>query len=331
MYIRILNKNKMELREVEGEDIEELYQLGDSFGSLFSHSSWIKLFDSDKILRLGFYEKDDRLIGGVYLLRKRFFVFEMLTDFSFSPHIDIFYSKQNKNNSKKNSFVKQLTFLFVQYLEKRNQVFLFSFGLNPEHKDVQPFLWNNFKVSLKYTYRIDLSIIEIDKLYSPERRNDIKKAKIDGIVVKQTKDCNVLLNLIKKTFTRQHKSVDVDFIEKLVTSFSDNNSFIFTAYDKRGIPLSSCFFVYDRSHVYYLLSGYNNDFKHHGAGPLCIDEAIKYSKSLGMNVFDFEGSMQPQIEKYFRGFGGDLIYYPYINKSYLLFEMILKLKLRRLF
>lgn len=50
----------------------------------------------------------------------------------------------------------------------------------------------------------------------------------------------------------------------------------------------------------------------------------KHAKNLGLKYFDFERSMIPQIERYFRGFGGQLTPYYRINKAKLPFEILLK-------
>ena len=56
-----------------------------------------------------------------------------------------------------------------------------------------------------------------------------------------------------------------------------------------------------------------------------------YAKGKGLKAFDFEGSMLPEVEKFFRGFGGDLIPYYTINKAFLPVEMALKFMKRELF
>ena len=43
-------------------------------------------------------------------------------------------------------------------------------------------------------------------------------------------------------------------------------------------------------------------------------------------IFDFEGSMQPGIEKYFREFGGDLVPYAAIEKSSFLMTLLKAIK-----
>jgi hypothetical protein len=60
-------------------------------------------------------------------------------------------------------------------------------------------------------------------------------------------------------------------------------------------------------------------------------ESVKHAKDLGLRYFDFEGSMVPQIETYFRGFGGRLTPYYRINRASLPIEIILKFFKRRLF
>lgn len=56
--------------------------------------------------------------------------------------------------------------------------------------------------------------------------------------------------------------------------------------------------------------------------------SILFAKQTGAQVFDFEGSMQPGIEKYFREFGGDLIPYAAVEKSGLLLSLLMKLRKR---
>nr|WP_243426332.1 GNAT family N-acetyltransferase [Caldicoprobacter guelmensis] len=167
---------------------------------------------------------------------------------------------------------------------------------------------------------------------SVERRNDINKAIKDNLAVRKIDDYNIVKSLVLKTFSRQKKDVDNKYyLDKILFSFAnDNNSFAFATF-KEEIPIASAFCVYDRTTAYYLLGGYDHEFKHHGAGALAVWEAIKCSKELGLKYFDFEGSMIPQIERYFRGFGGELTAYFRINRAWLPLEVILKCYRRELF
>jgi len=142
---------------------------------------------------------------------------------------------------------------------------------------------------------------------------------------------NVIENLVKSTFMRQNKKVNNYYLKKILYEFTNQeNSFSFVAL-KDGIPLSAALCVYDKNTAYYLLGGYDYENKHHGAGALVIWESIKYAKSIGLKEFDFEGSMVPQIERYFRGFGGRLTPYFRVNKAKLPLEILLKFVKRELF
>ena len=49
-----------------------------------------------------------------------------------------------------------------------------------------------------------------------------------------------------------------------------------------------------------------------------------HCKKMGLKIFDFEGSMIPEVESYFRSFGPKMLPYYTINKAKMPFEIILK-------
>ncbi|HOK80319.1 MAG TPA: GNAT family N-acetyltransferase, partial [bacterium] len=100
---------------------------------------------------------------------------------------------------------------------------------------------------------------------------------------------------------------------------------------KGAKAISAMLCIHNNSYAHYLLGGYDESSKHRGAGVLSMWEGIIYAKSLGLKYFDFEGSMVPEIEKYFRGFGGVLTPYFRVNKAKLPLEIFLKFYKRELF
>jgi hypothetical protein len=58
---------------------------------------------------------------------------------------------------------------------------------------------------------------------------------------------------------------------------------------------------------------------------------IRHARDLGLEVYDFEGSMVPGIEQYFRSFGGTLTPLYRVVKASLPIEMALKPFKRSLF
>ena len=133
------------------------------------------------------------------------------------------------------------------------------------------------------------------------------------------------------TFARHRVVANRGLIKTILFSFArPDNSYTFVV-RSQGIPIAGAFVIHDARTAYYLLGGYHSESKHHGAGTLALFDAIRHARGLGLKTFDFEGSMIPAIERYFRGFGGKLTPYYRVNKAWLPLEMALKLVRRNLF
>jgi hypothetical protein len=81
--------------------------------------------------------------------------------------------------------------------------------------------------------------------------------------------------------------------------------------DSDGELLSAVFLVWDRHRSYYLLGGFREDEEKakiaRVATTYCLWTAMNFTReTLGLKVFDLEGSMIPGVELFFRKFGGDL-------------------------
>jgi lipid II:glycine glycyltransferase (peptidoglycan interpeptide bridge formation enzyme) len=125
--------------------------------------------------------------------------------------------------------------------------------------------------------------------------------------------------------------VDGAFVNKILTSFlNDHSGFAFVSY-LNNKPIATAFCISDQTTCYYLLGGYDNENKHQAAGVSVIWNSMLHAKEKGFSIFDFEGSMLPEVEKFFRGFGGNLIPYYTINRAWFPVEVALKFIKRELF
>jgi hypothetical protein len=133
------------------------------------------------------------------------------------------------------------------------------------------------------------------------------------------------------TFARQGKRLDKNAVDEILFGYADEgNSYAFTAHCE-GRAIAACFVVHDQRTAYYLMGGYDERAGHHAAGPAAMFAAIRHAREMGLETFDFEGSVIPPIERYFRGFGGRLTPYLTVNRAWLPIEMLLKLRKRTLF
>ena len=322
----------MKIKEIiNPEDKIKYSKLAKEISVIFNTLEWLKIF-GNKVKIFGIYENEEDLMGGFCLYEERRFCFKIYRNLPFTPCVGPFFQNKAQNPVTIMGNLKKVIDLMAEAMGKLSYSVV-SISLNRNIKDTQPFIWKKFKVIPGYTYILDLkkpSEIILNEM-SKERRNDIVRAIKDKLSVRQVSDFEIVKSLVLKTFLRQKKKINTYYLDKILFEFAnENNSFAFVVF-KNKMPLVATFCVFDGNIAYYLLGGYDYGYKHHGAGPLAIWEAIKHSRRLGLKYFDFEGSMIPHVEKYFRGFGGILTPYYKVNKAKLPLEIVLKFFKRELF
>jgi len=314
----------MKIQPLSDSEKPKYDELAEEYGTIFNSTKWLNIF-GDKVQLYGIYDKGDSLIGGFTGYEKRKFGLRIFRNPPYTPVMGPFLEIKAKNPVAIMDFWKEVLSLLADFLDNFHSSII-SVSLSRNVIDTQPFIWKKFKVVPGYTYVVGLNepIDNIRGNMSAEKRNDINKATRDGLLVEQVNNFEVVKALVFKTFLRQELSVNKDYLSKILFEFAtEDNSFAFVTF-KDNSPIAASFCVYDRNTAYYLLGGYDDKNRHHGAGALSVWEAIKHAQGLGLKYFDFEGSMVPPIEKYFRGFGGKLTPYYRVNKAKLPIEILLK-------
>jgi lipid II:glycine glycyltransferase (peptidoglycan interpeptide bridge formation enzyme) len=110
---------------------------------------------------------------------------------------------------------------------------------------------------------------------------------------------------------------------------SEENAFGFITY-KDNKPSAMVFILKDDQTAYYLFGSFDKENQHEGAGALAMYSAIEQAKKLDLTTFDFSGSMIPSVEKYFRGFGGELIPMIQIVKASKKGKILLRIRRRKI-
>lgn len=179
--------------------------------------------------------------------------------------------------------------------------------MGPDVVDMQPFIWAGYSISLRYTYRIDLSDLEVAwQNMTDKRRNDIRKAERDGITVDDHGSLHEILSIVEETFQKHRRAVHfselADRRDQMLRSCNQCRSFV--ARDRFGEAVAGIHIVWDERCAYYLLGGYGTAGTHRGAGALAIWEAVRYAGNLGLQRFDILASSIPLIDRFIRDFGG---------------------------
>lgn len=321
----------MKIRPLNASELPAYNLLARRQGTLFNTTEWLALF-GDQMQALGIFDKGDHLVGGLSLYQERRWGVKIIRRAPFTPTCGPFLEVKAKNPVAVIEERRAALDCMIDYLEKEAPG-LCMLPLDRGIEDALPFFWRGYKVVPNYTYLLELTVPldHISKKMSPTRRRNMTKAARDGLVVRQVTDFSIIRNLVLTTFDRQRKFVDRACLEAILFQYAHSaNSFAFSAYQGDD-PIAACFVVHDAETAYYLLGGYNNDNRHHGAGAIAMFEAIQHAQQLGLKRFDFEGSVIPAIERYFRGFGGTLTPYLTINKGWLPIEVALKFIKRNIF
>jgi len=321
----------MRVKEITDAEKAEYNELAFQYGTIYNTVDWLGVF-GDRVRLIGIYDDGNHLKGGFTLYQVKKFGLRIIRNPPYTPNVGPFLEIEAKNHITIMETWKKALTLLADFIDSYPS-WVTSVALSKNIIDTQPFIWKKFKVVAGYKYLVDLngSIDDIWSRMSRNRKNEIKKAESDGLVTKKVDDYEIVKMLYMKTLSRQEMVANEYYLDKVLFEFSnDANSFAFAVYDKER-PIASFFVVYDKIDSHGVVSGYDHEQKHRGAGPLATWAAIKHAKSLGLQHFDFEGSMIPRIEQYLRGFGGQLVPYYSVNKAKLPLEILLKFFKRDLF
>jgi hypothetical protein len=273
-------------------------------GTLFHTTKWLQT--TGEAFKIYGCFKDDCLIGGMVVE----VVDHRIAGHSHhSPYLGVVLPPSFPKYLTTLTYHKNILIALANYVKEQFQAI--SSRMGPDVRDVQPFIWAGYSISVRYTYRIDLRDLDAAWLnMEDKRRNDIRKAERDGITIDHEGSMKDILSLVETTFQRQRQRVDFGELamrrEKVLSA--NNQCRCFVAKSSAGEPIAGVFMVWDEKCAYYLLGGYHPESSHRGAGALAIWNAIRYAgEALELQQFDFVGSTVRPVERFFRDFGGFLI------------------------
>ena len=174
--------------------------------------------------------------------------------------------------------------------------------------DWLPFYWEGYQQTTRYTYLLP-DIKNEEALWSNMstniRRNITKARDKYRISVKKGIPVEAFLQVQEQTFERQQKKMweDTRMLEQLITASRERGQGdLWGGYDEEGRLHAAAFIVWQGDSAYYLGGGGNPALRDSGAHSLILWECIRYA-SQHTDTFDFEGSMLPGVERFFREFG----------------------------
>jgi hypothetical protein len=182
--------------------------------------------------------------------------------------------------------------------------------MSPDLVDVQAFDWAGFSVSVRYTYRLDLTNLpEVWRNMDDKRRNDIRRAQRAGVTTDAQATLAEILPLVENAYRRN--GIEAGFgdlaLKREQALRARNCSRCLVARGRSGEALAAVYLVWDARTAYYLLGGFDPAKTQRGAVALALWDAMRLSgEVLKLQRFDLLPGNIRLHERFFRGFGGRL-------------------------
>ena len=282
-------------------------------GSFFGSSFWMYLH-GDAIITLGVFGKDN-LIGTLLLFRYSKLGKEFLIHPPLAPHCGLKVEVTAEKRSTRQGQVKRILSSLAAYLRDHHKKSYIDFCLPAEFNDAQPFQWLNFEVSPKHSYRLSLKKSEEELLaeMSTERRKNIKQGASKNYQIESNGDSENVLDLLMNSVEKASMPNNAMVLKNLL-ALPPTQYYSTLIYDQSKSAAANIV-VFDKTDAFYFAGGYDKTKSDSTSGTIALWASILKAKKLGCQSFDFLGSSVPQIERYFRGFGAELISYPRVRQT----------------
>lgn len=189
--------------------------------------------------------------------------------------------------------------------------------LRPQSHLGMAFHLAGFDLSTRYTYIVP-ELSDAEGLFMQCRENirrEIRKAE-KSLHVTLSDDIDLLHTVKKAHYTAQKGQYQISksLLQRGFTyAREQQQGELLVAKDNQGHPQGALWYVWDTESAYYLHGGTFLHAKNSGAMSLLLWTALTRAAQ-HTRTFNFEGSMVPSIERYFRSFGGERT--PYLAVSH---------------
>lgn len=226
----------------------------------------------------------------------------ILTQPPLTPYLGPWYRGSTAKAASQFSERRQLTAELVAKLPKAD---LFAQNQWPKIPDCLPFLWEGFSQRTGYTHWLE-QLQDVDALWHgflESTRREIRKAE-KRVEIVASSDIDILLDLHERAFAQRGLAVPRKrtYVRTVVEgALRANKARLLVARDEQGNSHAANLMVFDERSAHYLLGGSDARYRTSGAASLLLWDAIKFAATRS-RMFDFEGSMQEPIARFFRGF-----------------------------
>ena len=300
---------------------------------LFLQHWWMEAVCGDKPWDVLLAEREGSVLAAMPCLVRhrmgmRYAIQPQLTPYS-GP---VFLYPSGMRPERKASFEHRAAKMLIEQLRDMRLGY-FQQNFSPDVTDWLPFHWAGYGQSTRYTYIIP-DISDLDKVFAAfdpdQRQKNIRKLLPHVRLVEDTSPEQ--LAAWHERYWRSKGKRDV-LPQSLMTrvarmAMARGNGLILTLAHEDGTPLVSRFLAYDSRCAHSLFSAQNPDRRIPNASDALVWLALQRLQGR-TQAYDFEGSMEPSIEHYYRSFGARQVpYFSIERRRNPLLGALLRLKSR---
>lgn len=181
------------------------------------------------------------------------------------------------------------------------------------------FQWAGLQQTVRYTHIIE-DTADTEQVFSnfqDKLRGHIRKAG-KHLQVRQAETIGLLYDMLQSSYASKGDKIPIEksYVEGIWKAVQQNGwGTVLEAVNEEGEVQAAVLLVWDHKRCYYLMSAIDHTKKERGAKAMLIWEGIKMASAKGL-AFDFEGSIVPDIQRFFNSFGGTLTpYYQFERTS----------------
>lgn len=196
-----------------------------------------------------------------------------------------------------------------------------------------------FEVQQHKNHELDLihTYDRISKKYAANTKRNLKKASDAGLTLAKNIKPEQIVELFRqnkgRTISHWNKREYSRLVQLAYAGIYRGQAMVYGVLSSKNTLLAGAIFVKSHHKLIFLFSGTNTEGRENHAITFLIDATIK-EFSLSQFVFDFEGSDNLNLARFYKGFGSKETNYPgiRINKLPLLLNIGMKIvQLRKLF
>ena len=236
----------------------------------------------------------------------------VLTPYS-GPHV--FFPPDLKESKRDNFEHETISAL----LDKMPEAKVWFLCIQPGLKQAGLLKASGFEIQVKQTFLADLhhGIDTVFGRLNEDYRRNIRKADAELKVTEEPQMLAKLYEYQKATLNSKDLQVyhSLEQMQAVFDACKAHDSTALWVAKKDNAVQAIVWQVWDDDRAYYLAGAKNPAEKDNRAMTALLWHAMKEAMHRGKKTFDFEGSMDPGVEKFFRNFGGERELYLIIQKN----------------